>query len=114
PYAAPQRNIHAGPDVGPIVLALRGEGGFQVPVRVRLDPAVLDMEDDRLGDVADGHVAGDQERVAAGQVDPGGAEGDRWEALHVEEVRAAQVLVPVRLVRVDARRVDGELAPGVL
>ena len=53
----------------------------------------LERDRDRLGDAADGQVAGDLEVVAAVVLDRGRDEGDLRVVLDVEEVVGAQVLV---------------------
>src|SRR5215831_2699654 len=98
------------------VLAVDAAAGTDAAAGVA--PGILDdgrqrlhVQRHRAGDAADGQVAG-HAQVAGGAgrgVDPRRTERDRRVVGDVEEVGAAQVVVALRLARVDAARVDADV-----
>src|SRR5699024_9558164 len=91
-------------------LALEPDAG--VAPRVGGGAVKLDVEGDRLGDVADGEVTGQLVLGVGNLLDPRGDERDLRELVRREEVVAAQVTVTVRTAGVDARGLDRELRRG--
>jgi hypothetical protein len=74
----------------------------------------LGVQDDLAGDVPDRQVADELERVAAGRTNLAAAEHQFGVVLDVEEVTAAQVVVPHVGLRLDAPGVDLDLHEGIL
>src|SRR3954453_5758664 len=85
-----------------VELALDGQADALLAPRVGRGALEGGLELDGARDAADGQVAGDLERGALDLADVGRLEANLGEAGGVEEVRRAQVLVALRLVRVDA------------
>src|SRR6266545_4821717 len=103
--AAVERDVEVD---APLLAADAGGGletGDGLAVRVLLDTEQLDVQLDRLGDVLDGQVAGDDPRVAV-LPDTGAGEGHLRALLHVEEVAGAQVVVPLLVAGVDGGQLD--------
>src|SRR6185437_15086875 len=94
--AAGHRAVVADAEVVPVDLAAGREARPGPAEGVRAEAVHLELERDRLGGAADGEIAVEQEVVTVG-ADAGGAERHRRVRLDVEEVGAADVVVPVGL-----------------
>ena len=103
--AAFDRRVPADAEVVPVDDGSCGEAGAGAAVGVRAEAAELDLEGDRLGDVADRELAIDEEVLAVGP-DAGGAEGHLRVGVDIEEVAAAQVPVALVVAGRDGRQVD--------
>src|SRR6478672_9737112 len=71
-------------------------------VHANVEAEELDIEVDRLGDILDRHVGGDDELVATLRLDPRGYDADLRVGLDREEVVAPQVRVTRAEAGVDA------------
>src|SRR5439155_20783230 len=96
-----------------VVLAVDGSLGLETtshgPVPILTKAEKRDRERDASGDAVHRQVARDLELCSGLRLDPRALERDGRKLRHVEEVGAAQVLVAVRIARVDAFRLDREL-----
>src|SRR5580704_11783082 len=106
--AAGDRAVVADAEVVPVDLAAGGEARPRAAVGVRAEAVDLKLQRDRPGGAADGEVAVEQEIVAVG-AHTGGVKGQRGMRLDLEEVRAPDVVVPIRLTGVHRAQVDGSV-----
>src|SRR5271165_6819571 len=110
--AARDRAVVADAPVRPVDLRGGGETRPRAAVGVRAEAVDLKLQRDRPGRAADGEVAVRQEIVAVG-AHTGGLEGQRGVRLDLEEVRAPDVVVAVRLAGVHGTQVDGSVHAGL-
>ena len=92
--------------VVPVDLGGGREAGAGAAVRVGAEAVQLEAERHRPGNAVEGEVTVEQEVAAVG-ADAGGAEGHRGVLLDVEEVLAADVVVPGLVPGVHRAEVDG-------
>src|SRR5271166_6171594 len=104
--AAGDRAVVADAPVRPVDLGGGGEACPGAAVSVRAEAVDLELQRDRAGGAADGQVAVQEEVVPFG-ADTSGVEGQRGVRLDLEEVRAADMVVPVGLTGVHRAQVDG-------
>src|SRR5215471_4690811 len=98
-----------------LAVDLGGQGEAHDLLAPRAVPDALQVEGqlDLPGDVLDREVTDDGEPVALAAGHPGRAEGELGELLHVQEVVADQVSLPVRVAGVEARGLDNRLRGGL-
>src|SRR3954447_6412105 len=94
-------------EVGAVELAGDLQADALVAPRIDLGALDLGLERDLARDAVNRQVADDLEAVLVERADRGRAERDLREALDVEEVAGAQVLVALGLVGVDRGGLDG-------
>src|SRR2546429_8241197 len=103
---AGDRAVVADAEVVPVDLAAGGKARPDAAEGVRAEAVDLELQRDGPGDAADGELAVEEEVVTV-RADAGGAERHRRVRLDLEEVGAADVVVPVGLTGVHRAQVDG-------
>src|SRR5207237_5686451 len=98
--------VVADAEVVPVDLAAGGEARPGAAEGDRAEAVDLELQGDGPGDAADGELAVEEEVVTV-RADAGGAERHRRMRLDLEEVGAADVVVPVGLTGVHRAQVDG-------
>ncbi|OEI69203.1 hypothetical protein Cus16_1040 [Curtobacterium sp. ER1/6] len=107
-----ERRVPVHAELGAVDLRRRLGAELDLAVAVGGDAAELGLQGDVLGDATERELAVD-EHVVAVLADAGRLEGHLRVLLGEEEVTGGEVLVALRLVRVDARDVDRGLEGGV-
>src|SRR5438034_4105857 len=104
--ATGDRAVVADAEVVPVDLAAGREARPGPAEGVRAEAVHLELQRDGPGGAADGELAVEEEVVAV-RADAGGPERQRRVRLDLEEVGAADVVVPVGLAGVHRAQVDG-------
>src|SRR5215472_13190719 len=104
-----EHHVEPHPEVLAIDLALGGVADPMTHVRI-VELAVPDeLERHRPGVALDGQVTGQGVAIGAGGLDRGALEGHGRVLVDLEEVGRPEVVVPLLVVRADARGIDGGL-----
>src|SRR6201993_2663199 len=103
---AGDRAVVADAEVAPVDLAAGGEARPGAAEGVRAEAVHLELQRDGLGGAADGEIAVEEEIVTV-RSDAGGAERQMGVRVDLEEVGAADVVVPVGLTGVHRAQLDG-------